>query len=201
MPAPEGDAYARQQYEAPQGEIECALAQIWQQLLRVDRISRHDNFFELGGHSLLIVQLITRLQGLGLQLEVRRVFESPVLADLAATVRRVVTAEYEVPPRWSSASCSSPNADPLIGTLSAFGTYAVGFAARPLGGIVFGHYGDRIGRKSMLVLSLLIMGRRDVPDRLPADLRDDRRRRAGPARRCCASRRASASAASGAARC
>src|SRR5687767_7133384 len=51
-----------------------------------------------------------------------------------------------------------PNVDPLIGTLSAFGTFAVGFAARPLGGIVFGHFGDRIGRKSMLVMSLLIMG-------------------------------------------
>jgi len=51
-----------------------------------------------------------------------------------------------------------PNAEPLIGTLLALSTYAVGFAARPLGGIVFGHFGDRIGRKSMLVLSLLIMG-------------------------------------------
>ena len=51
-----------------------------------------------------------------------------------------------------------PNVDPLIGTLSAFATFAVGFAARPIGGIVFGHFGDRIGRKSMLVLSLLIMG-------------------------------------------
>jgi MHS family shikimate/dehydroshikimate transporter-like MFS transporter len=51
-----------------------------------------------------------------------------------------------------------PEAEPLVGTLLAFSTYAVGFAARPIGGIVFGHYGDRIGRKSMLVLSLLIMG-------------------------------------------
>ena len=51
-----------------------------------------------------------------------------------------------------------PEAEPLIGTLLAFSTYAVGFAARPIGGVVFGHYGDRIGRKSMLVLSLLIMG-------------------------------------------
>ena len=51
-----------------------------------------------------------------------------------------------------------PDAEPLIGTLLAFSTYAVGFAARPIGGIVFGHFGDRIGRKSMLVLSLLIMG-------------------------------------------
>jgi MHS family shikimate/dehydroshikimate transporter-like MFS transporter len=51
-----------------------------------------------------------------------------------------------------------PNAEPLVGTLLAFSTYAVGFAARPLGGVVFGHFGDRVGRKSMLVLSLLIMG-------------------------------------------
>ncbi|MGW7342482.1 MFS transporter [Streptomyces sp. NPDC054854] len=51
-----------------------------------------------------------------------------------------------------------PSSDPLVGTLLAFLTYAVGFAARPLGGIVFGHYGDRIGRKKLLVLSLLMMG-------------------------------------------
>jgi len=51
-----------------------------------------------------------------------------------------------------------PNIDPLLGTLAAFGTYGVGFFARPLGGLVFGHYGDKIGRKTMLVLSLLIMG-------------------------------------------
>jgi MHS family shikimate/dehydroshikimate transporter-like MFS transporter len=51
-----------------------------------------------------------------------------------------------------------PKAEPAVGTLAAFGTYAVGFAARPLGGIVFGHFGDRVGRKSMLVLALLIMG-------------------------------------------
>src|ERR687895_351283 len=51
-----------------------------------------------------------------------------------------------------------PTFDPLAGTLAAFGTYAVGFVARPIGGIVIGHYGDRIGRKSMLVLTLVIMG-------------------------------------------
>jgi len=51
-----------------------------------------------------------------------------------------------------------PTFDPLMGTLAAFGTYAVGFFARPIGGIVIGHYGDKIGRKSMLVLTLVIMG-------------------------------------------
>ena len=51
-----------------------------------------------------------------------------------------------------------PNFDPVTGTLAAFGTFASGMLARPLGGIVFGHYGDRLGRKAMLTLSLLMMG-------------------------------------------
>jgi MHS family shikimate/dehydroshikimate transporter-like MFS transporter len=51
-----------------------------------------------------------------------------------------------------------PNVDPFTGTLSAFGTFAVGFIARPFGGLIFGHFGDRLGRRSMLVCSLLIMG-------------------------------------------
>ncbi|MFF9202671.1 MFS transporter [Streptomyces sp. NPDC014986] len=51
-----------------------------------------------------------------------------------------------------------PDSDPLVGTLLSFLTYAVGFAARPLGALVFGHYGDRLGRKKLLVLSLLMMG-------------------------------------------
>jgi metabolite-proton symporter len=51
-----------------------------------------------------------------------------------------------------------PKSDPVTGTLLAFGTYALGFAARPLGGVVFGHFGDRVGRKKMLVISLLLMG-------------------------------------------
>ncbi|GLZ32335.1 MFS transporter [Lentzea sp. NBRC 105346] len=51
-----------------------------------------------------------------------------------------------------------PAADPLIGTLIAFASYGLGFIARPLGGVVFGHFGDRLGRKKLLVLSLLLMG-------------------------------------------
>ncbi|WP_225914929.1 MFS transporter [Nocardioides jiangsuensis] len=51
-----------------------------------------------------------------------------------------------------------PSSDPLTGTLLAFGTYALGFVARPLGGIVFGHFGDKVGRKKMLVTSLMLMG-------------------------------------------
>src|SRR3954449_11193458 len=51
-----------------------------------------------------------------------------------------------------------PSFEPLVGTLLAFTTYAVGFIARPLGGIVFGHYGDKLGRKNVLVVTLLLMG-------------------------------------------
>lgn len=51
-----------------------------------------------------------------------------------------------------------PSSDPLISTLAAFATYAVGFLARPLGGIVFGHIGDKVGRKKALVITILIVG-------------------------------------------
>jgi metabolite-proton symporter len=51
-----------------------------------------------------------------------------------------------------------PKADPLTGTMLAFATYALGFVARPLGGLIFGHFGDRIGRKQLLMFSLMLMG-------------------------------------------
>jgi MHS family shikimate/dehydroshikimate transporter-like MFS transporter len=51
-----------------------------------------------------------------------------------------------------------PTADPAVGTIASLGAYAVGFVARPLGGALFGHFGDRLGRKTMLMLTLLIMG-------------------------------------------
>src|SRR3954463_16462877 len=51
-----------------------------------------------------------------------------------------------------------PQSDPLTGTLQAFGIYAVGFIARPVGAAIFGHYGDRIGRKSTLIATLMLMG-------------------------------------------
>src|SRR5471030_2578633 len=51
-----------------------------------------------------------------------------------------------------------PNADPLTGTLAAFSTYFIGFIGRPIGAAIFGHYGDRIGRKATLIATLLVMG-------------------------------------------
>src|SRR5258706_2878639 len=51
-----------------------------------------------------------------------------------------------------------PKSDPLVGTFEAFGVYAVGFLARPIGAAIFGHYGDRLGRKAALIATLLLMG-------------------------------------------
>jgi MFS transporter, MHS family, shikimate and dehydroshikimate transport protein len=51
-----------------------------------------------------------------------------------------------------------PSSDPLVGTIAAFGSFAFGYLSRPIGAVVFGHYGDKIGRKAMLILTLLIMG-------------------------------------------
>jgi MFS family permease len=51
-----------------------------------------------------------------------------------------------------------PNEDQLTATLAAFGTYFIGFVGRPIGAAIFGHYGDRIGRKATLIATLLCMG-------------------------------------------
>ena len=88
LPAPEGDAYVVRQYEAPQGPIEELLASIWAELLNHERVGRHDNFFELGGHSLMAVTLVERLARAGLKADVRTLFTTPTLAELAASFDR-----------------------------------------------------------------------------------------------------------------
>src|SRR6185437_562172 len=55
------------------------------------------------------------------------------------------------------------NASPTVGTLAAFSTYALGFAVRPIGGAVFGHLGDKFGRKTILLITLIIMGMTTTP--------------------------------------
>ena len=97
LPAPEGDDYLRRSYEPPEGETETRLAQIWAELLKVERVSRHDNFFELGGHSLLAVRALSRLrQALGAEVSLPAFFARPVLADFALTVGRA--SQTELPP-------------------------------------------------------------------------------------------------------
>ncbi|RWD73355.1 amino acid adenylation domain-containing protein, partial [Mesorhizobium sp.] len=92
LPAPADDAYARRSYEAPRGAVETALAQIWAELLGVERVGRHDHFFELGGHSLLAVQLSSRLsRAVGVELPLSTLFANPVLSDLAASIVEVLS--------------------------------------------------------------------------------------------------------------
>jgi amino acid adenylation domain-containing protein len=88
LPAP-GTGTLAEEYDPPQGEIEVAIANIWQDLLPVDRVGRQDNFFGLGGHSLLAVQVSSRIQyGLGVELPLSVIFNEPTLAALAQHVER-----------------------------------------------------------------------------------------------------------------
>jgi amino acid adenylation domain-containing protein len=84
LPAPDADAYGTRVYEAPADGTEASLAEIWSELLRVERVGRRDSFFELGGHSLLAVQVISRVrQLLGVEVTLGELFAEPVLADFA----------------------------------------------------------------------------------------------------------------------
>ncbi|WP_244150114.1 phosphopantetheine-binding protein [Xanthomonas sacchari] len=87
LPAPEGDAHAREAYAAPEGEIEQALAGLWSELLGVERVGRHDHFFALGGHSLLLVQLVLRIrEAFAVELTIDVLMRAPALADMAGAV-------------------------------------------------------------------------------------------------------------------
>ena len=86
LPVPDDEALLQRHYEAPEGEIEIALAQIWCDLLGVERVGRHDRFFELGGHSLLAVQLIERLRQRGWSIDIRTLFHSPGLTQIAQAI-------------------------------------------------------------------------------------------------------------------
>ncbi|HEX2090895.1 MAG TPA: amino acid adenylation domain-containing protein, partial [Longimicrobiaceae bacterium] len=115
LPAPGGEAYARRGYEAPLGEVEEALAQIWAELLGVERVGRHDHFFELGGHSLLGITLIERMRQQGLHADVRALFTTPVLAELARAVGGN-SHEVEVPANGIPEGCERirPEMLPLV---------------------------------------------------------------------------------------
>jgi amino acid adenylation domain-containing protein len=101
LPAPSDDAFARQDYDAPQGELETTLAALWAELLHVDRIGRHDNFFALGGHSLLAVRLLSRLPALlAIELPLSTLFSHPTLCAFAeaAAIAAARTSAPMMPP-------------------------------------------------------------------------------------------------------
>jgi thioesterase domain-containing protein len=77
------------EYQAPQCEVESALARIWQRLLGLPRIGRHDDFFELGGHSLLVLKVVSAIQAeFSRAIPMTWIFEAPTPAQLAALMRR-----------------------------------------------------------------------------------------------------------------
>ncbi|HWX30080.1 MAG TPA: amino acid adenylation domain-containing protein [Steroidobacteraceae bacterium] len=102
FPAPDRTAGLRQ-YEAPQGPIETALAEIWGELFGLDQIGRHDNFFELGGNSLMALTLTERMRQAGLHAKARGLFAYPTLAELAVVLEG--SKAIEVPPNRIPAAC------------------------------------------------------------------------------------------------
>ncbi|WP_441295932.1 phosphopantetheine-binding protein [Pseudomonas sp. NFACC32-1] len=96
LPAPRSEDFALRQYEAPNGETEELLAQIWADLLGLERIGRHDDFFELGGHSLLAVQVTLRArETFAVEVPLRSVFEHPSLLALADLITTLQLAQFE----------------------------------------------------------------------------------------------------------
>ena len=93
LPVPDVDGYGICKYEAPQGETESRLAQMWAEVLKVERVGRKDNFFNLGGHSLLAVRVASRLrQAFSIDLPVRDLFNYPLLSSLA---QRIINLQLE----------------------------------------------------------------------------------------------------------
>ncbi|UUZ56137.1 non-ribosomal peptide synthetase [Massilia sp. H-1] len=101
LPAPDLNAVAALDYQAPQGELECRIAAVWQELLGLEQVGRNDQFFELGGHSLMVIILIDRLRQQDLNLDVNSVFSAPTVAGMAALLAATVpvpVAAVPVPP-------------------------------------------------------------------------------------------------------
>ncbi|HEY2236960.1 MAG TPA: amino acid adenylation domain-containing protein [Candidatus Angelobacter sp.] len=104
LPRPEEEAYPLRLYEAPVGETETTIAEIWAEELELERVGRQDNFFEIGGHSLLAVKVIEKARGRGIQMKVRDLFAHPVLSEFASAA--VQTEEsFQVPPNLIPPDC------------------------------------------------------------------------------------------------
>ncbi|MCW3089278.1 MAG: linear pentadecapeptide gramicidin synthetase LgrD, partial [Ferruginibacter sp.] len=87
LPDPDGTQLLQNEYVAPRNEVEQALADIWQELLKIERVGIHDNFFELGGHSLLAIRVVHLFNGtMNFDLSVKNVFIHPTIAGLAAFI-------------------------------------------------------------------------------------------------------------------
>ena len=96
LPQPGSNAYAMREYEAPQGEVAETLAEIWSELLRLERIGRQDDFFQLGGHSLMAARLVLKIhQHFEVDIDLREMFEFTRLCLLASEIRNRQLAQFD----------------------------------------------------------------------------------------------------------
>ena len=143
LPRPEGAALFSREYAAPQGEMEIALAQLWAEVLQVERVGRHDNFFELGGHSLLAMRMVAQVRlALGLELPLSALFAQ---AELATVALHLASARSNAMP----AIVPVPRGD---GTPLSFGQQRLWFLAQMDGG----------NQAYNIPLALRLSGRLDV---------------------------------------
>ncbi|MBT2774460.1 amino acid adenylation domain-containing protein, partial [Halomonas sp. ISL-60] len=106
LPVP--DLTGSSQYDPPQGEVEEALAEIWSEMLGVERVGRLDNFFELGGHSLLALKVLEQMRHRGLTAQVRTLFQHPELTAFAqALMQAPEQAEIIIPPNLIPHDCQA----------------------------------------------------------------------------------------------
>ncbi|HTU46896.1 MAG TPA: amino acid adenylation domain-containing protein, partial [Bryobacteraceae bacterium] len=96
LPTPAAGAYPAGGYQAPEGEIEETLAEIWGSVLNLEQVGRNANFFALGGHSLLAVRIIARVrQALNVEVKIADLFARPVLCDLADQILNAQLEQFE----------------------------------------------------------------------------------------------------------
>ncbi len=113
LPAPSQSNGQQASYVAPRTRTEEVMAEIWARILKLERVGIHDNFFELGGHSLLAVTVVERMRRAGLQTDVRSMFLTPTIAELAIAVAVADGHEFQVPPNLIPEGCEAITPDML----------------------------------------------------------------------------------------
>ena len=105
---PEPEETEAQSYEAPQGEVEAKLAEVWSEVLGVERVGRHDNFFELGGDSILTLQIVARARKRGLKVQPKQLMELQTVSDVAAVTATTDAAGVSTDTETSTETSNEP---------------------------------------------------------------------------------------------